>query len=134
MDDYSRSGHTKYSLKIHVILVTKYRKQIFEDRIRKEDVKHFLYEAALRNGCSIIQMEADKDHVHILLEYTPDMKVSDIAKALKQYSAYQMWRRHKAYLSKQYWKRQVLWSDGYFGCSIGQVSQQTIEKYIQNQG
>jgi putative transposase len=34
----------------------------------------------------------------------------------------------------QSWKRQILWSDGYFACSIGQVSQKTIEHYIQNQG
>ena len=82
----------------------------------------------------IIQMEADKDHVHILLEYGSKVSVSDIVKQLKQYSTYQMWKHHEDYLSKQYWDRQILWSDGYFACSIGQISQEIIEKYIQNQG
>lgn len=45
-----------------------------------------------------------------------------------------MWKIHGDYLSKQYWKHHILWSDGYFVCSIGQVSQEIIEKYIQNQG
>ena len=79
-------------------------------------------------------METDKDHVHILLEYSPKISVSDIVRQLKQYSTYQMWNYHKEYLSNQYWKNKILWSDGYFACSIGQVSQEIIKKYIQNQG
>ena len=71
-------------------------------------------------------METDKDHVHMLLKYSPNVSVSDIVKQLKQYSTYQMWKSHKGYLSKQYWKHQTLWADGYFVCSIGQVSQETI--------
>ena len=85
-------------------------------------------------GYEIIQMETDKDHVHILLEYSPKVSVSDIVKQLKQHSTYQMWGYHEEYLTKQYWKHKILWSDGYFSCSIGQVSQEIIEKYIQNQG
>ena len=79
-------------------------------------------------------METDRDHIHILLGYSPRTNVSDIAKQLKQYSTYQVWKCHTGYLAKQYWKRKILWSDGYFACSIGQVSQAIIEKYIQNQG
>ena len=30
--------------------------------------------------------------------------------------------------------KKIFWGDGYFACSIGQVSKETIEKYIQNQG
>ena len=77
-------------------------------------------------------METDKNH--ILLEYSPKVSVSDIVKQLKQYSTYQMWNYHEEYLSKQYWKHKILWLDGYFACSIGQVSQEIIDKYIQNQG
>ena len=134
MDDYSRGGHTKYSLKVHIIFVTKYRKELFKSDICSDDVKQFLYDAAKKYGYTIIQMETDKGHVHILLEYSPKVSVSDIVKQLKQYSTYQMWKRHEKYLSKQYWKHQILWSDGYFACSIGQVSQEIIERYIQNQG
>lgn len=37
-------------------------------------------------------------------------------------------------LAKFFWKEKTFWSDGYFSCSIGNVSKETIEKYIQNQG
>ena len=134
MDDYNRGGHSKYSMKVHLIFVTKYRKKIFKFDKRADDVKQFLYDAAKKYGYEIIQMETDKDHVHILLEYSPKISVSDIVRQLKQYSTYHMWNYHKEYLSNQYWKNKILWSDGYFACSIGQVSQEIIKKYIQNQG
>ena len=134
MDDYDRGGHCKYSMKVYLIFVTKYRKKIFKSDNRANDVKQFMYDVVKKYGCEIIQMETDKDHVHILLEYSPKLSVSDIVKQLKQYSTYKMWSFHKEFLSKQYWQRRILWSDGYFACSIGQVSQKIIEKYIQNQG
>lgn len=134
MDDYNRGGHSKYSMKAHLIFVTKYRREIFKYDKRADNVKQFLYDATKKYGYEIIQMETDKDHIHILLEYSPEVSVSDIVKQLKQYSTYQMRNYHKEYLSQQYWKHKILWSDGYFACSIGQVSQEIIEKYIQNQG
>ena len=134
MDGYNRGGHSKYSLKVHLIFVTKYRKRIFQSTKYTDDVKQFLYDAARKYGYVILQMETDNDHVHILLEYSPTVSVSDIVRQLKQYSTYQMWKYHAPYLSKLYWKHRILWSGEYFSCSIGQVSQAIIEKYIQNQG
>ena len=132
MDDYNRGGHSKYSMKVYLIFVTKYRKKIFKSNKLADDVKQFLYDATKKYSYEIIQMETDKNH--ILLEYSPKVSVSDIVKQLKQYSTYQMWNYHEEYLSKQYWKHKILWLDGYFACSIGQVSQEIIDKYIQNQG
>ena len=134
MDGYNRGGHTKYSMKVHIIFVINYRKKLFKTDEQIAEVKQFVHDGAKKYGYTIIQMETDKDHIHILLEYSPKVSVSDIVKQLKQYSTYQMWKFHKSYLTTQYWKRHILWSDGYFVCSIGQISQEIIEKYIQNQG
>ena len=41
---------------------------------------------------------------------------------------------NQTYLKKQFWKENTFLGDGYFACSIGQVSKEIIEKYIQNQG
>lgn len=134
MDGYNRGGHSKFNLKVHIIFVTKYRKKFFKSNDRANDIKQFLYDATKKYGYIIIQMETDKDHVHVLLECNLKVSISDIVKQLKQYSTWHMWEHHEEYLSKQYWKHRILWSDGYFACSIGQVSQDIIEKYIQNQG
>lgn len=80
MDDYNRGGHSKYSMKVYSIFVTKYRKKIFKSSEWADDVKQFLYDATKNHGYTIIQMETDKDHVHILLEYSPKTSVSDMVK------------------------------------------------------
>ena len=134
MDYYDRGGHAKYSLKVHLIFVTKYRRKVFLPSEMAEKVKLLVYEASTKYGYNIIQMETDIDHIHILLEYDTKISVSEIAKRLKQYSTYHMWKHYHRILSKYYWKRKILWPDGYFACSIGKVSQSVIEKYIQNQG
>ncbi len=67
MDSYNRGGHSKYSLKVHIIFVTKYRKKIFESYKMVISFKQFLYDVAKRHEDFIVQMKTDKDHVHILL-------------------------------------------------------------------
>lgn len=134
MDGYRRGGHTKYSLKAHIIFVTKYRRRIFDRESENQSVKELMHLAAESYGFDIIRMETDGDHIHMLIDYRPDMTISDIVKHMKQYSTYYMWKRHELVLRLYYWKRRILWSDGYFACSIGQVSQGIIERYIENQG
>ena len=133
MDGYARAGHCKYDLKVHLIFVTKYRKRILIGRVTR-DLKAAITHVSAECGCKVIQMEADKDHVHILLAYSPSMSISDIVKSLKQYSAAVLWRLHAGLLRKHYWRGRPLWSDGYFACSIGQASQAVIERYIRSQG
>ena len=134
MDGYRRGGHTKYSLKMHVILVTKYRKPLFKSKEFSEDVKQYIYDIAVKHRYTIIQMEVDTDHIHILIEYPPGGAASTVVSQLKQYSTYNAWKHHCKYLLKSYWKKRNLWSDGYFCCGIGQVSQAVIERYIAQQG
>ena len=60
--------------------------------------------------------------------------MSDIVKLIKQETTYYLWQKYGAFLSQQYWKKKIFWSDGYFACSIGEVSSTTIQKYIESQG
>lgn len=101
MDDYNRGGHTKYSLNVHMIFVTKYRKKLFFGEVA-ENVKQSLFDAAVKIGVCITTMETDKDHVHMLIRYKPSMCVSQIASQLKQRSTYEMWKHYKGMLSKNY--------------------------------
>ena len=134
MDGYDRGGHSKYSLKVHLIFVTKYRKKLFLYPDMTEDIKQSLFEAAQKEKCQILQMETDKDHIHLLVEYPPTIAISHLVKTLKQKSTYEIWQRHDSLLRKVYWQKRIFWSDGYFACSVGQASQSTIERYIKNQG
>ena len=81
-----------------------------------------------------IAMETDKDHIHFLLEYDTTDRVCDIVKIIKQETTYYLWQKYNNFLSKKYWKKHIFWSDGYFACSIGEVSSATIQRYIESQG
>lgn len=83
----------------------------------------------------IVEMEVDKNHIYLLVHYKQTMSVLDLVRWFKQISTYRLWRQNNNMmeLAKFFWKK-TFWSDGYFSCSIGNVSKETIEKYIQNQG
>ena len=130
---YYRHNRRKYSLKVHIVLVTKYRKQLLQGSIA-DDVKQKILDIANTRGYEIIAMETDKDHIHFLLSYDATDRVCDIVKIVKQETTYYLWQKYNSVLSKQYWKKKIFWSDGYFACSIGEVSSATIHKYIESQG
>ena len=130
---YNRHNRRKYSLKVHIVLVTKYRKQLLKGSIA-DDVKQKILDIANTRGYEIIAMETDKGHMHFLISYDTIDRVCDIVKIVKQETTYYLWQKYGSFLSKQYWKKRIFWSDGYFACSIGEVSSATIQKYIESQG
>ena len=103
-----------------------------------------------RHKVIIRYMETDKDHIHYMIETEPTMSVSQIVNLMKSYTTYHIWERYSNYLRKQFWKEHTFWTDGYFACSVGNVSEEmlasmykgnrfppctpTLKKYIENQG
>ena len=132
-NSYHLHNRRKYSLKVHIVLVTKYRKQLLKGSIA-DDVKQKIFDIANTRGYEIVAMETDKDHMHFLISYDTTDRVCDIVKIVKQETTYYLWQKYGSFLSKQYWKKRIFWSDGYFACSIGEVSSATIQKYIESQG
>jgi len=126
---YNRHNRRKYSLKVQIVLVTKYRKQLLKGSIA-DDVKQKILDIANTRGYEIIAMETDKDHIHFLLSYDATDRVCDIVKIVKQETTYYLWQKYNSVLSKQYWKKKIFWSDGYFACSIGEVSSATIQNIL----
>ena len=129
---YNRHNRQKYSLKVHIVLIAKYRKQLIIGSIA-DDVKQVILHIANTRGYEIIAIETDKDHMHFLLSYDTTDTVCDIVKIVKQETTYHLWHKYSSVLSKQYWKEKIFWPDGYFTCSIGEVSPATIQKYIESQ-
>ena len=117
---------------VHLIFSVKYRKKLL---IRyRDEIKKILYDIAEQKDLNIIEMEVDKDYIHILVQYPPTKSILDVVRLFKQMSTYRIWRQNNNHISlkKQFWNEKTFLGDGYYACSIGQVSQETIEKYIQN--
>lgn len=88
----------------------------------------------LFSNFSIIEMEVDQDHIHLLVKASQKLSPLMIVRKIKQETTVYAWQTFEAYLSKEFWRERTFWSDGYFVCSIGNVSKDIIEKYIQEQG
>jgi putative transposase len=130
---YYRRNRRKYNLKVHIVLATKYRKPLLQGVI-SDDTKQIIYDMCNVYCWDIIAMETDKDHIHLLICYDTTTSVSHIVKTLKQETTHYLWQKYSHCLSGYYWKRRIFWSDGYFACSIGEVSTTTIQHYIESQG
>ena len=122
-------------IKLHIVLVTKYRKHILVDEI-DNDVKQIIYEISKMDDSLFVidSMETDKDHIHILVDIDPTISATSIVSRIKQMSTIRMWKQYPIELKKHYWSENTLWSDGYFVCSTGDASMETIKKYIEEQG
>ena len=130
---YTSKNRRKFSLKVHLIFVTKYRRPILVSGL-ETCVKEKISELCLKHEWDIVAMETDRDHIHLLLSYDATERVSDIVHCLKQETTWELWQKFYYFLRPRYWKKHIFWSDGYFACSVGDVSQATIEHYIENQG
>ena len=69
-----------------------------------------------------------------MIETEPTMSVSNIVNLMKSYTTYHIWERYPYYLQNHFWKEHTFWTDGYFACSVGNVSEEMLRKYIENQG
>jgi putative transposase len=131
--NYITTNRSKHYLKIHLIFVCKYRKPLLIGNLN-EDMKTILENITNNSDFSIEVMESDINHIHFLIRYIPRLSVSSIVRKLKQESTKQIWSLYSDVLSQEFWLEKTFWSDGYFACSIGEASPETIREYILNQG
>lgn len=131
--NYITTNRSKHYLKIHLIFVCKYRKPLLMGNLN-EDMKTILENITNNSDFSIEVMESDINHIHFLIRFIPRLSVSSIVRKLKQESTKQIWSLYSDVLSQEFWLEKTFWSDGYFACSIGEASLDTIREYILNQG
>lgn len=132
---YKSKNHSKFSLKAHLVFVTKYRKSLLENEAIANQLRLKLVEIESRSNFSIELAEMDKNHIHILVDYEPKVSILQVVRRLKQEITFTLWRLFEEELRKHYYKEHTFWSDGYFVCSIGEgASYETIQKYISTQG
>ncbi|MEK7295373.1 MAG: IS200/IS605 family transposase [Actinomycetota bacterium] len=130
-DNEIRHGrHCVFKMHVHLVFVAKYRRKVFGgdaiDRMRRmfgkvcEDME-----------ASLIEMDGEDNHVHLLVEYPPKLAVSVLVNSLKGVSS-RLLRKERPDLRKRYWEN-VLWSPSYFASSCGGAPISIIKQYIEQQ-
>lgn len=131
---YNSKTSCKYSLKARIILVCKYRKKLLLWWVN-DDIKNIVFDISKMEDIkfTIEVMESDIDHLHLLIDYEPNVSISQIIRRVKWISTYRIWKLYREYLEKEFRVEQTFRSDWYFVCSIGEANPDTIRKYIEQQ-
>ena len=127
--DIASLAHTKWECKYHIVFAPKYRRQIIYGKI-KEDIGKMLRKLCEYKGVEIIEAEACKDHIHMLVSIPPKFSVSQIMGYLKGKSSLMIYEKY-ANLKYKYGNRHF-WCRGYYVSMVGR-NKRTIEEYIRNQ-
>ena len=117
--DTSSLAHTTYECKYHIVFTPKYRRQVIYGQIRA-DIGKILRQLCEYKGVEIIEAEACKDHIHMLVSIPPKYSVSQIMGYLKGKSSIMIFDCH-ANLKYKYGNRKF-WCTGYFGSTVAMVS------------
>jgi putative transposase len=118
-------------LKCHLVLTTKYRRQVLNDAMLTRLGEVFTTLMEKWQG-RLIEFNGEKDHVHLLLQYTPQTEPSKLINNLKTVSSRYLRKEFAVEINKVYWK-DVLWTNGYFIASCGGVTVEQLKKYIEEQ-
>ena len=128
-DDISSLAHSKWNCKYHIVFAPKYRRQIIYGKIYK-DVGKIIRQLCEQKGVELLEAEACKDPIHILVAIPPKYSVAQFMGYLKGKSSLMIFDRH-ANLKYKYGNRHF-WCRGYYVDTVGK-NKKKIEEYIRNQ-
>lgn len=127
--DSSSLAHTKWNCKYHIVFAPKYRRQVIYGKIR-EDIGKILRNLCEYKGVEIIEANACKDHIHMLVSIPPKISVSNFMGYLKGKSSLMIFDKH-ANLKYKYGNRHF-WCKGYYVDTVGR-NRERIAQYIRDQ-
>jgi len=127
-----RTGrHCVFNLHIHLVFVTKYRKQIF---IKKhlDCLEKIFINVCKKFESELITFNGDSDNVHLLVNYPTHIQPSKLVNSLKGVSS-RLLKKQFSSIIKHYYKRKTLWAPSYFAASCGGAPISILKQYIENQ-
>jgi len=122
------SGHSAYRIEYHIVWIPKYRRRILNPGLSGYLRKLFPKIMRSLPGCEIIEYNIQVDHIHMVIVIPPSYKVSEVAGRIKCQTASKL-RKKFSWLSKVYWKENIVLSPGYFVSTIG-LNEKAILKYV----
>ena len=130
--EFIQLSHCVYFCDYHIVLVTKYRRAVFNNG-------NFAYLekklAEITEHYPLIQFKTvnhDKDHIHLHISIPPTMRVGEAEGIIKQNTSREL-RQKFPYLREVFSRTDGIWSDGYFVSTVG-IDETFIQKYITEQG
>ena len=130
MQQYRTGRHCVFKMHVHLVFVTKYRRNVLsEPAIR--DLRRIFALVCEDFGAELVECNGEDDHVHLLVEYPPKVAVSHLVNSLKGVSSRRL-RQDRPEVSGRYY-RGVLWSPSYFAASCGGAPLNVVKQYVEQQ-
>lgn len=126
--EYRRGRTTVTALRVHLVFVTKWRRNVFNDAML-EYLKSTFERVLEAKGATLVECDGEDDHVHLLIEYPPQESVSELVNRLKGVSSRRLRNRFPDVKDH----RGSLWAPSYFAASAGGASIDVLRSYIQSQ-
>ena len=130
MENYRKSAHCIYDIKYHLVWITKYRKPAITGQIALRTRK-FIRMICQSNEVEILSGHVGSDHIHLLVSVPPHLSANKLVQYIKGNTSRKLQMEYKE-LNRQFWG-QNLWAGGYFVAGSGNVTDEIIKAYIQNQ-
>ena len=127
--DTDSLAHTKWNCKYHIVFALKYRRQVIYGKI-KADIGIMLRKLCEYKQVEIIEAEACKDHIHMLVSIPPKYSVAQIMGYLKGKSSLMIFEKY-ANMKYKYGNRHF-WCRGYYVDTV-ERNKKAIAEYIRNQ-
>ena len=127
--DTESLAHTKWECKYHIVFAPKYRRQIIYGKI-KHDLGQMIRKLCEYKGIEILEAEACKDHIHMMVSIPPKLSISQAMGYIKGKSSLMIFEKY-ANLKYKYGNRHF-WCRGYYVSTVGR-NKKAIEEYIRNQ-
>ncbi|MHB1514675.1 MAG: IS200/IS605 family transposase [Acidiferrobacteraceae bacterium] len=129
-NDIRHGRNCVFRMHVHLVFVTKYHCGVFDgDAIAR--MRRMFGKVCEDMEASLVEMDGEDDHVHLLVAYPPKLAVSVLVNSLKGVSS-RLLRKERPDLKKRYWKN-VLWSPSYFASSCGGAPIAIVKQYIEQQ-
>lgn len=116
---------------VHLVFVTKYRREIFTKQILDE-LRTSFTDVCTDFEARLVELEGEGDHVHLLVEYPPKIAVSKLVNSLKGVSSRLIRKKKYPSIQNALWGNS-LWSPSYFAGSCGGAPLAVIRQYIEQQ-
>jgi putative transposase len=127
---YRHGSHTVTELKYHFVWKTKYSYPVLRGEIGLR-LRGLLREICAEKGLRVIKGNIRPNHLHVLVSAPAYYSPAKIAQYLKGKSSYRLQREFRG-LQKRYWG-QHLWGRGYFCATVGAVTEEQVQRYIESQ-
>ena len=120
-----------YSIQYHIVWCVKYRRKVLVGDIEKS-LCELLNKIAKENDFQIIECNGEVDHIHLLIDCSPQHYIPDMLKALKGVSARLLMKQYGDELKSKLWGDH-LWNPSYYVATVSENTESQIRQYIQNQ-